>query len=72
MKGALDPKAVLSQALTTIEGERNNFHITSKAFEIAYFPIQDRAARLVSVALYAFVIGFVFLVGGYVVWTFSA
>lgn len=72
MKDALDPKAVLDRALATIEDERERVNLTMKAFEAAYFSIQDRAMWLVSVALYSFVLGFIFLASGYVVWAFSA
>ena len=72
MKSALDPQAVLDRALARLEGERERVDLTMKAFEAAYFPIQDRAMWLVSAALYSFVLGFIFLAGGYVVWTFSA
>lgn len=72
MKKFVDPKIVLDQALATIEEERKRFDIFTKAFETTYFPIQDRAIWLMSAALYSFVLGFVFLAAGYVIWTFIA
>lgn len=71
-KKAIDPHKILNQALATLEEERNRFRVVSKAFELEYFPIQDRATRLVQWALCTFVLGFVSLVGGYAIWTFSA
>ena len=72
MKNAINPQAVMDQALQRMKGEHEHVALTMKAFEAAYFPIQDRAMWLVSAALYSFVLGFIFLAGGYVVWTFSA
>lgn len=69
---ALNPQAVVDQARKRLNEESQHIRLTMKAFEAAYFPIQDRAMVLVTIALYSFVIGFIFLAGGYVVWTFSA
>lgn len=69
---ALDPQTVVDQARKRLKEESQHILLTMKAFEAAYFPIQDRAMVLVTSALYTFVLGFIFLAGGYVVWTFSA
>ena len=69
---ALNPQAVVDQARKKLKEENQHIRLTMKAFEVAYFPIQDRAMVLVTIALYSFVLGFIFLAGGYVVWTFSA
>lgn len=71
MKTSLDPESLLDQARKKIKDGSGHVDLTMKAFEAAYFPIQDRAIFLVSVALYSFVFGFIFLAGGYVAWTFN-
>ena len=69
---ALNPQAVVDHARKRLEEESQDIRLTMKAFEAAYFPIQDRALGLVTIALYSFVLGFIFLAGGYMVWTFGA
>lgn len=69
---ALNPQAVVDHARKRFKEESQKIRLTMKAFEAAYFPIQDRALGLVTIALYSFVLGFIFLAGGYVVWTFNA
>lgn len=71
LKTAIAQKAVVDEAKTRIEEERKAFALTARAFEAAFFPIQEKAARLVTVALYSFVLGFVFLGVGYLVWVYS-
>lgn len=69
---SLNPQAIVDQARKRLKEESQHIRLTMKAFEAAYFPIQDRAMVLVTIALYSFVLGFIFLAAGYVVWTLSA
>lgn len=65
------PEKVVEKAKAKLEAARQSFERESKAFNAVFFPLQERTAFLTTVALSAFVTGFVILGVAYIAWTFS-
>jgi hypothetical protein len=72
MAVAINQNKLAAEANVKIAEARSKFELESKAFELTFFPSQDRVACLTIWAFSAFVFGFVALACGYVAWAFSA
>jgi len=68
----IDTGRLVEEAKLKLAAARKTFEIESQAFQVVFFPAQERVALLTTLALCAFVLGFVILGAGYVVWTFRA
>ena len=68
---SLDPTKLVVEAKARLELARQTFKLESQAFKAVFFPMQTRTVWLTSVAFGAFVLGFILLGAGYVVWTFN-
>lgn len=72
LKGAVNRDAVFARAKTKVNEERQNALNTTNAFEAEFFSIQDNTNRLMTLSLFFFVLGFVMLGVGYVLWAACA
>jgi len=69
LKGAGNRDSVLARAKTKGNEERQNALNTTNAFEAVFFPTQKSTIMLMSISLFFFVLGFVWLGAGYVLWS---
>lgn len=65
------PENVVEKAKAKLEAARQSFECESRAFNAVFFPLQERTTFLTTMALSAFVAGFVILGVAYIVWTFG-